>query len=178
MTTELVREFHEKHGFSTGCDFDLAVLELRSEPVVVESLRLLSQILEQNINRMGYSRTLFETRELRRAKLFIERIMLTLEEVSELVESINDGDQINFCDSLADIHYVNCGTAVAFGIPLEEAVEIVHRSNMTKKVGAFKPEKDHEFSDPEPALAALLIKTREDPESASASQMEFDWGDK
>ena len=36
---------------------------------------------------------------------------------------------------LADLRYVVEGTAVAFGLPMDEAYEIVHASNMTKTGG-------------------------------------------
>jgi predicted HAD superfamily Cof-like phosphohydrolase len=47
-------------------------------------------------------------------------------------ESFND--IIEVADALADIIYIACGTAVSYGIPLDDVFAEVHRSNMAKLV--------------------------------------------
>lgn len=54
------------------------------------------------------------------------------EEVDELRVAVGEGDVVGIADALADIVYIACGTAHAYGIDLDAAVAEVHRSNMTK----------------------------------------------
>ena|SRR5689334_25423988 len=63
-------------------------------------------------------------RHLRRA--------LLLEEVNEYIEGEINNSLIDIADGLADMVYIICGTALAYGIPLEDVFNEVHRSNMTK----------------------------------------------
>lgn len=63
------------------------------------------------------------------------RIHLIAEEgVAELALAIAERDRVKVADALADLAYVLFGTAVTYGIPLQEVFEEVHRSNMTKAV--------------------------------------------
>ena len=64
------------------------------------------------------------------------RTRLTQEENDELVEALEEGDRLKIARELADVVYVAYGTAHVYGIDLDRAVEIVHRSNMTKFDGA------------------------------------------
>ena len=54
------------------------------------------------------------------------------EEVDELRAAVAEGDVVAIADALADIVYIACGTAHAYGIDLDAVVAEVHRSNMTK----------------------------------------------
>ncbi len=54
------------------------------------------------------------------------------EEVEELRAAVAEGDVVGIADALADIVYIACGTAHAYGIDLDAVVAEVHRSNMTK----------------------------------------------
>ncbi|MEJ7764656.1 MAG: nucleoside triphosphate pyrophosphohydrolase family protein [Acidimicrobiales bacterium] len=54
------------------------------------------------------------------------------EEVDELRVAVGDRDVVGIADALADIVYIACGTAHAYGIDLDAVVAEVHRSNMTK----------------------------------------------
>jgi len=54
------------------------------------------------------------------------------EEVDELRVAVADADVVGIADALADIVYIACGTAHAYGIDLDAVVAEVHRSNMTK----------------------------------------------
>jgi len=76
--------------------------------------------------------------QIRTWKLAISRLRLISEELGELVEAIDTSDvsgMIPVADALADLLYVVFGTAIAFGIPIDEVFRQVHASNMTKKGG-------------------------------------------
>lgn len=57
---------------------------------------------------------------------------LQLSETAEMAEALRDFDEIGLADALADVEYVTVGTAVAYGIPIGDVFDEVHRSNMTK----------------------------------------------
>jgi ADP-ribose pyrophosphatase YjhB (NUDIX family)/NTP pyrophosphatase (non-canonical NTP hydrolase) len=61
-----------------------------------------------------------------------DRISFLREEFDEYVEAARAGDLAAVADALADMVYVIHGTALAYGIPLDEVVAEVHRSNMSK----------------------------------------------
>ena len=60
------------------------------------------------------------------------RLDLILEETKELTDAVRDNDFVEIVDALADILYVVYGAGTSFGIDLDRAFDIVHRSNMTK----------------------------------------------
>ena len=60
------------------------------------------------------------------------RLDLILEEVRELTDAAKDHDMVETIDALADILYVVYGAGASFGIDLDKAFDIVHRSNMSK----------------------------------------------
>ena len=64
----------------------------------------------------------------------IHRHLLLMEEVKELEEATWNDDYVGVADGIADIIYILCGTALRYGIPLDEVFEEVHRSNMTKTI--------------------------------------------
>ena len=59
---------------------------------------------------------------------------LLTEEFKEYINAEHDNDLVEIADALADIIYIACGTAVAYGIPLDKVFKEVHRSNMAKLV--------------------------------------------
>jgi len=62
------------------------------------------------------------------------RINILAEEFYEYRNAELTDDLIEVADALADIIYIACGTAVSYGIPLDELFAEVHRSNMAKLV--------------------------------------------
>jgi predicted HAD superfamily Cof-like phosphohydrolase len=60
------------------------------------------------------------------------REALMTEELEELIEAMHSEDVVAIADGLADLLYVVFGTAVAYGIPMDQVFAEVHRSNMTK----------------------------------------------
>ena len=67
------------------------------------------------------------------------RAHLVAEETGELLMGLAQGNRLEVLDALADLVYVTLGTAVAFGLPLREAFDEVHRSNMTKLLVEGRP---------------------------------------
>lgn len=69
------------------------------------------------------------------------RLALIEEEVGELREAALAGDLVGIADALADIVYVAYGSAHVYGIDLDEVLEEVHTSNMTKLGADGRPER-------------------------------------
>ena len=66
------------------------------------------------------------------------RLSLIEEEVRELKEAIDNHDMVETVDALADILYVVYGAGASFGVDLDNAFDIVHRSNMSKSCDSEK----------------------------------------
>jgi len=63
------------------------------------------------------------------------RVSLIQEELNEFARAGAQGNIVGVADALADLLYVVYGSAVSFGIDIEEIFREVHRSNMTKDGG-------------------------------------------
>ena len=72
-------------------------------------------------------------------KVAILRIRLIHEELDELHDAMDDEDIVKIADGLADLLYVVFGTAVSYGMPMDEIFDIVHRYNMSKLGPDGKP---------------------------------------
>lgn len=59
--------------------------------------------------------------------------------IINLPDSAFDINLVEVADALTDIEYINNGTALVFGIPLDQTFEEVHRSNMSKLDAEGKP---------------------------------------
>jgi predicted HAD superfamily Cof-like phosphohydrolase len=60
------------------------------------------------------------------------RLLLIWEEYDELRLAHEAADIVEVADAIADLIYVACGMAVAYGIPLDAVWDEVHGSNMRK----------------------------------------------
>jgi predicted HAD superfamily Cof-like phosphohydrolase len=60
------------------------------------------------------------------------RIRLLREELGEYDRAELKGDGVEIADALADIVYIAIGTALHYGIPIDDVMREVHRSNMAK----------------------------------------------
>lgn len=60
------------------------------------------------------------------------RYSLLREELTELREALDNDDLVETFDALLDIIWVAYGAILAFGLPFEEGIEEVARSNRTK----------------------------------------------
>lgn len=133
--TQLVREFHEKHGFDRDLDLEQVgtssgSAELEAAAVIIATLAKKFEEGKPN----GMSADGFDSR--------LMRAHLMLEELGEVLVALARRDLVKLADGLGDLDYVVHGTAVAYDIPLDEISEEIHRSNMTKAVrkpGAYDP---------------------------------------
>jgi predicted HAD superfamily Cof-like phosphohydrolase len=67
------------------------------------------------------------------------RVNLLQEEFEEYLEAVNEDDLVGIADALADMIYIIHGTALVYGLPLDEVFSEVHRSNMSKLDENGKP---------------------------------------
>ena len=67
------------------------------------------------------------------------RLDLIKEELSELIQAMNNKDLLEVADALTDILYVTYGAGHAFGINLDKCFEEVQNSNMSKLDDNGKP---------------------------------------
>jgi len=91
------------------------------------------------------------------------RIRLLEEEFEEYMAGEGNDDIVEITDALADIIYIACGTAVSYGIPLDDVFAEVHRSNMAKLVdGKVIRREDGKVKKPEgwtsPDIKSILDK--------------------
>lgn len=118
MLVNTVKEFHVKHEFAVD-------ERIRDDPSGMGSVMLtVDAMLDESRSQLELFKRSGDQRSL--------RAHLILEEVAETLRDMRNGDEEGVLDGLADSVYVLAGTAVAFGLPLDEAFIEVHRSNMTK----------------------------------------------
>ena len=91
------------------------------------------------------------------------RMKLITEEFNELCDAEQANDIVEVADAIADIIYIACGTAVSYGIPLDDVFDEVHRSNMAKLVdGKVIRREDGKIQKPEgwtaPDIRSILDK--------------------
>lgn len=67
------------------------------------------------------------------------RRRLLAEEYAEYVSAELGSDLVEIADALADMAVIICGTALEYGIPLNEVLAEVHQSNMSKLGDDGKP---------------------------------------
>lgn len=74
-------------------------------------------------------------------ELFLFRLNLILEEVTEIMVARQGGDTVKLADGIADLLYVTYGLACACGIPIDQVFAAVHEANMKKvrSTGAADP---------------------------------------
>jgi NTP pyrophosphatase (non-canonical NTP hydrolase) len=108
---DMVLEFHKTYGVPVGVDFENDLLLLRDGLIYEECLEVNEELFP--VTKVPTDRGDLEI------EIPINKSKLTKE--------------------LADLMYVVIGTAVTFGLPLEEVFAEVHRSNMSKLGADGKP---------------------------------------
>lgn len=61
------------------------------------------------------------------------------EEFNEYLEGETNNNYIEVCDALGDMLYIIYGTALSYGMPINEIFEEIHKSNMSKLDENGKP---------------------------------------
>jgi len=94
------------------------------------------------------------------------RTNLLAEELMEYRDAEKANELVEIADALADIIYIACGTAVSYGIPLDDVFAEVHRSNMAKLVdGKVLRRADGKIQKPEgwqpPDIEGVLKKAHD-----------------
>lgn len=93
------------------------------------------------------------------------RLRLMDEELTEVFEAINARDAVQTAHELADLLYVTIGTAVAFGVPIEDVFAAVSRANLSKidpstgkpfEVVGGKVRKGPDYFDPSDEIAEIM----------------------
>lgn len=108
----MVKEFHEKFGHPIGVPFTWREVTLRDN--------LIDEEIQEVYNEMFPQWEEYSPQPSREEQMAaIDKVALTKE--------------------LCDLLYVVLGTGVTFGLPLKEAFEEVHRSNMSKLGEDGKP---------------------------------------
>lgn len=67
------------------------------------------------------------------------RISLITEEFEEFLDAIEADDIVGVADALGDMVYVIYGAALTFGIPLDDVLQEIQRSNLSKLGDDGKP---------------------------------------
>lgn len=117
---ELVKEFH------TAFDHPVEK-ELKRPDVKTVKLRL-KLILEEFSELVDATLSIQGMKSHKVASLLKDAD----KELDKLIEEDLDIDIIETADALGDIKYVVDGTALVFGIPLNDVFEEIHKSNMSK----------------------------------------------
>lgn len=110
-----IKDFHERNGFDVGVRMSAISERDRSYlESVAEAVMALAKPLRDNPNNRP------------------QRAGYVLEEAAELALALAEGDEVAILDALADLIYVVAGCGVTYGLPLPEAFDEIHRSNMSK----------------------------------------------
>ena len=71
--------------------------------------------------------------------LLIDGITIHITDLSDLIfEKTHEANIVEIADAVADMGYINNGSALACGIDMEEIEQAVHENNMTKITTGYK----------------------------------------
>lgn len=109
------------------------------------------------------------------------RVKLLAEESEELRAAIAADAIVEIADALADLLYVVYGTAVVYGIPIDEVFAEVHRSNMSKLGPDGTPiyrddgkvQKGADFTAPNLEAILARLMTEEDVQAAKDGHVRY-----
>ena len=122
----MVMNFHKKYGF-----YMYRILHLELYPDDPNATLLLT-ILESNISNIAKEMETLAAESSKRGDERLHCAQLIAEEAGEVMKALLNGDEVECADALGDLLYVTIGTAVTYGIPIEEVFNEIHKSNMTK----------------------------------------------
>ena len=106
---EKVKQFHEVMNLPVNSPFNVELLKLRKKLILEETQELIAELDDAIEQLQTDSRTVLRP---------------TFE---------------NMCKEMSDVQYALSGLAVSFGLPIEEAFDATHDSNMSKLGNDGKP---------------------------------------
>lgn len=142
--TDQVNAFMIKHDFTRGVDLH----DCPNDTDVIDALSYTASEMFK-ISRLLEKMQKFGCNDVR-----IQRAQLYVEEIAELFESFITKNKVDCLDGLSDVEFINQGTAIAFGMPLEQGHLEVCRSNLTKEV---RKEDDPRLRDKGPNYSPPLL---------------------
>jgi len=118
-----VRAFNEDFGVPVAAKPKLpaATWDLERQMMLnsaIDALEALADAMREQTNDDGATRRL--------------RIGLMAEEMAEYLTAEDSGSLVHIADALGDIGVIADGTALSYGIPLDDVRREIHRSNMSK----------------------------------------------
>lgn len=126
MLTDRVKQFHLRNQFP--CDESLSLHQNKKELYADGLFKELTDRLD-TLAMMIRAEAL---NQMERGDARLYRAHLILGEVAEQFQAMLDGSDKELTDALADIIFVTIGTAVTYGLPLDEYLKAVADSNDTK----------------------------------------------
>ncbi len=101
----------------------------------MQDLRHSSYPRNKTLDCIGWSSAVWaeRLREEAGSDVRLMRAWLMIEELGEALDALAEQDEVALLDALADLMYVVIGTAIQFDLPLAEAFNAVHESNMSKE---------------------------------------------
>jgi len=138
-----VLTFHEKMGHAVNSRLTQEVAN--SKGVSHFALDKLHMILAYQASAM------FELaiEDAKRGDRRLWRVHLMLEELSELVLSMKENNEVDCADAIGDLIYTVAGTAVTLGLPMQTVFVEIQRSNMTKVGKGATAAKGGKYSPPD-----------------------------
>jgi len=125
-----VREFHEAFGAPVAerPKLPAATWNTARQMALVDALYALERLAD----------TMRQATENEGATRWL-RIGLMAEEMAEYLTAEDAGSLVHIADALGDIGVIADGTALSYGIPLDDVRKEIHRSNMSKLDSNGKP---------------------------------------
>lgn len=124
---EKVIEFNKKYGFTVGASMS----NTDEDPKYLFALGNLTYLQEKLSAQSECIKDIaYRCKAEGDDRLF--RMYLMLEELAEISGAMAARDKVALADGLADLRFVNEGTAVTYDIPLQECFDEVCISNLTK----------------------------------------------
>ncbi len=145
-----IMEFHKKHNFAIASD--LQSMGNRN-PQVTTALLMAADLLSSISTFMEHQ--FAQDNDMRNDVRFV-RAHLMIEELGETLLGLAKNDILHTADGLGDLLYVTYGSGVSFGLPLEQVLREVQRSNMTK---AVRRKEDTRLRDKGPDFTPPDLKT-------------------
>jgi len=133
-TENLVYEFHKAFGINTDYEWSSKTLALRLRLMLEEFAEFEEAVLHLISEKSGVDCDMIGD-YLR----YRESELMTEEDVYAGTELSEHALKVEVVDAMGDMEYINYGTADILGIPLDQAVDIIHDSNMSKLGDDGKP---------------------------------------